>query len=202
MGKWTPKFPHRRWKEGSHYVICDETGFKVTANETAYVTDKFSLQSKSMVIKRFVDTINPTAFFRKEGGFQPTDARLLRPEAPVTIGYISDADQIEDGDTSSPAGDISTAPQFLHTFEVSDTTITLRWCGALNPGSSPPSGFVIERELGIGGGFSTITTTTNGAASNYKDTALTTATTYNYRISAVNRDGTSVPSNEAAGTTD
>jgi hypothetical protein len=70
---------------------------------------------------------------------------------------------------------------------VSTSEIDLSWVAV----SSDPatSGYKIERESPIGGGFLTIVANTGSAGTTYADKNLIGGREYNYRISAINSDG-------------
>lgn len=75
---------------------------------------------------------------------------------------------------------------------VSATEIDLVW----NPVIANPSvtGYKIERESPLGGGFTTIVINTNSAAGSYNDTGLSPNTIYSYRVTAINSDGAGLSS--------
>ena len=184
------------------YTLCDVCGSKIRAKDAIKVRDKYSTQNGLVVCKADLDKTNPQAYnipMRKEKSITSKD--LLRSESPDNFVFISSVAEIEAGDSSDPTGRSPSAPRHLITGEVSTTTIELYWQGPLDPGSSGISGYKIERETPVGGGFSTVTANTNTGALYYKDTGLTTGTVYNYRVSAVNDTGTSAVSNTASNTT-
>jgi len=80
------------------------------------------------------------------------------------------------------------------------TTIDLEWNTPAD-GGSPITGYQIERESPIGGGFSVIIANTGNTLTTLSDSGLTDSTQYNYRISAINAIGTGLASNEADATT-
>lgn len=71
---------------------------------------------------------------------------------------------------------------------VSPSTIGLSWNAPTDNGGAGITGYKIERESPQGNGFSEIARV-NSAATTYTDTGLTPATSYNYRIFAINRIG-------------
>ena len=76
------------------------------------------------------------------------------------------------------------------------SSLTLGW----TDNSDSETGFVIERSLTSGSGYSTIYTTGVNATS-YVNTGLNDGTQYYYRVRATNAAGPSANSNEANGTT-
>jgi len=88
----------------------------------------------------------------------------------------------------------------LNETATSISTIDLEWNEPAD-GGSPITGYKIERESPIGGGFITIVADTGTTATTFEDTGLESETQYNYKVSAINPIGTGTASNEAAATT-
>lgn len=80
------------------------------------------------------------------------------------------------------------------------STIELVWI-IPDDGGSTITGYQIERESPIGGGFTTIVTYTGTTGTTFENTGLTPETQYNYRVSAINAEGLGPASDEAAATT-
>lgn len=83
---------------------------------------------------------------------------------------------------------------------VSSSQINLSWSEPGN-GGSPITGYKIERESPVGGGWSTIVADTGTTATTYSNTGLSASTQYNYRVSAINAIGTGTASIAANATT-
>jgi len=81
-----------------------------------------------------------------------------------------------------------------------DTTILLSW-NIPGDGGEPITGYTIERESPIGGGFTILVADTGSTETSFEDAALMPDTQYNYRVSAINSVGTGLASNEADATT-
>ncbi len=87
-------------------------------------------------------------------------------------------------------------PTSLGATAISASQINLSW----SDNSSNEDGFAIERKLGSGGSYVQIATTGSNIAT-YSDTGLSAATTYFYRVSSFNTDGSSIYSDEVSATT-
>ena len=90
--------------------------------------------------------------------------------------------------SNSPVSNLPIAPTMLVGVPASSTAIALSW----SDNSSNETGFVIERAASASGPFTQLARTAANVAQ-YVDISLTPATTYYYRITAVNDDGRSVP---------
>ncbi len=108
------------------------------------------------------------------------------------IGCVLVAPTEPDPPTSLSAIKNETAPH---------STIDLFWTAPADDGGAAITGYKIERESPVDGGWATLVADTGDATTTYSNTGLTTYTQYNYRVSAINSVGTGDPSNEANVTT-
>lgn len=88
------------------------------------------------------------------------------------------------------------APSALSTVATSASQINLTW----TDNATNETGFQIERSLTSQNGFSLLATTATGITS-YASTALSSNTTYYYRVRAVNAGGSSAYTSESSATT-
>jgi hypothetical protein len=184
-------------EDGYYYALCDICGRKMRVNEMKYT---YGTRGTLLVCPNDYEDPHPQDYIKSFK--EKPQPRLGRPEGPDTFHYIHTASEIEGGDTSNPTGRSPDTPDELKATATGSTTILLTWSFYGNPGSGPITGFKVERESPVGGGFSTVKADTESVALRYTDTGLTTATQYNYRVSAINRLGTGSASNEANDTTD
>jgi len=110
-----------------------------------------------------------------------------------SLGYEYDTDPPSTATPPEP-------PTVLTATTVSASQINLSWNPPANNGGSPITGYRIERAMGTGGGWNSITNVSDSVNS-YSDRFLTDNTTYSYRVFASNFVGESGPSNSASATT-
>jgi hypothetical protein len=80
---------------------------------------------------------------------------------------------------------------------IDSADIDLSWTAPIFVGYDPITGYKIERESPIGGGFTTIVGNTFSTSTTYTDNTITPGQEYNYRVRALNSYGESLPSNES-----
>ncbi|WP_268541867.1 fibronectin type III domain-containing protein, partial [Candidatus Nitrosotenuis cloacae] len=93
------------------------------------------------------------------------------------------------------------APTGLGATAASSSQINLSWTAPADNGGSAITGYKIERESPVGGGWSTLVANTGSTGTTYSNTGLTASTQYNYRVSAINGVGTGTASNTASADT-
>ena len=123
---------------------------------------------------------------------------------PVLIEEVKDTEGGDRGlvttNPDTPTFNVPDALASLTAIAVSLSQIDLSWTAPADNGS-PITGYQIERESPIGGGFVTIVADTGSTLTTFNDIGLADSTQYNYRVSAINAIGTGPTSNEADATT-
>ena len=142
----------------------------------------------------------PTTTTYTDGGLRPVTTRYYRVAAmsAAGLGEWSRVDQATTESTrpSAPIG-LSVVPGARRTDQ-----LLLTWSAPADDGGSPITGYRIERSTSRGGGWIIHVASTGSAATIYTDSNLGPATTWFYRVSAINSRGASSLSNVAEGTTD
>lgn len=185
-----------------YYVICDVCGCKLRAKDAIQINDRYNTLHKMVVCRKDADKANPQE--RLGTTVKPRQEKplkLVRPEnETATYVYAGTAAEIESPASSASNGRSAGAPQHLTVSGATASSVELEWYGPDDAGSSPASGYRIQRESPVGGGFSTLETVTQ-AALYYKDETVSASTQYNYRVAIVNDAGVGADSDSAAVTT-
>lgn len=92
-------------------------------------------------------------------------------------------------------------PTGLSATSVSQSQIFLSWTVPADNGGESITGYKIEYETPVGGGWSTLVADTGTTSTNRTIGGLTGSTQYNFRVSAINLLGAGNPSNTADATT-
>ncbi len=185
--------------DGAYYIICDVCGRKIRRREAVMGT---ALTQKGLLLcQRDYDEDNQQSYVRGIRDRYNVRGYDFRGESTDVFEYIDSPDEIETGNVSNPAGRNPDAPTDLKAFPESASQIDLQWRITGSPGSTPICGYKIERESPVSGGFSVLVANTGYPSTYHQDKTVASGTQYNYRISAINANGTGDASNEANTTT-
>ena len=144
-----------------------------------------------------VANTNSTATTYAHTGLASGDTRHYRVSAINTngTGTASNVDSATTG-TTAPG-----APTGLTATASGTTAIDLSWSAPASTGGSAITGYKIEVSSNGTSGWTDQVANTNSTATTYAHTGLAAGTTRHYRVSAINANGTGVPSNVANATT-
>jgi len=110
-----------------------------------------------------------------------------------TIDWVNTPSTTNTNNSTAPS-----TPTNLSAWGMSSSTIVLSWNAPVN---YTVTGYKIERSLDGGNTWSTAVSNTNTTITAYTDSGLASHTTYYYRVSAINKIGTSTASSATYGTT-
>ena len=99
-------------------------------------------------------------------------------------------------------GGVPTEPRNLTAAERGSSRIDLSWSAPRDDGGSRITGYKIEVSSNGGQSWSVRVSNTRSSSTTYSHTGLESGTTWHYRVSAINSEGTGEPSNVASATTD
>ena len=142
----------------------------------------------------------PTTTTYTNDGLRPATTRYYRVRAMSDAG-LGEWSRVAQATTettppSAPIG-LSVVPGAGRTDQ-----LLLTWSAPADDGGSPITGYRIERSATAGGGWIIHVASTGSTATIYTDSNLSPATTWFYRVSAINSRGTGPASNVDDGTTD
>ena len=131
-------------------------------------------------------------------GLTPGDTRHYRVSAINTngAGTASNVDSATTGTT------VPGAPTGLTAMASGTTAIDLSWSAPASTGGSAITGYKIESSSDGGSSWSDLVANTSNTTTTYAHTGLTPGTTRHFRVSAINANGTGLPSNVDSATTD
>ena len=130
-------------------------------------------------------------------GEQLVNTLITDPEEESDSSTIQDNNDNANNDTNiSPSTNIPGQPVDLQAIPISQNRINLSWSAPIDSGlSSPLLGYKIESKTSEESDYSILVTNTgNASITSYFHTGLTAELTYQYRVSAINSSGESVPS--------
>ncbi len=174
------------------------TGLGATTNSTTQITLDWTADanaSKYMIYQNGTNVVNSTTTSQAVTGLtQGTDYSF-------TISGVDSADSEGPQSDAVIGTTLPGAPSTLTATKETDAlTINLAWI-APTGGTAAITGYKIERESPVNGGFAVIVSDTGTTAVTYANTGLSQGTEYNYRISAINAGGTGAVSNTDSDTT-
>jgi len=163
--------------------FCDEF---IINSDRQEMDDAMAAIPDNFVNCAYVDTANLTL----QGDNLHFDSESLRK---LGSRYFDSWESARGNNGSIPAS--PAVPNKVITFDATPaaTTVALAWTAPVFDGESTITDYVIERKF-TGGNFSVVASGI-GAVTSHNDTGLAAATSYQYRISAINAIGASVASN-------
>ena len=169
----------------------------VSAQVTSPATGQCRRSGRTVTCTFGTLELNDTA----SGDIVVTVSENASPDIPFTA--VARADQLDrtpaDNDDSVTT-ELVAPPQRITNLRASGTSthIDLRWSTPGDNGN-PITRYELERKEGSGS-YAPVNPVPGVAATTYRDSQVTTGTTYTYQLSAVNADGNAAWSNEATAT--
>ena len=131
-------------------------------------------------------------------GLTPGDTRHYRVSA-INANGTGTASNVDSATTDAT---VPGAPTGLTAMASGTTAIDLSWSAPASTGGSAITGYKIESSSDGGSSWSDLVANTSNTTTTYARTGLTPGTTRHFRVSAINANGTGLPSNVDSATTD
>lgn len=185
-------------KDGSDTI---DLSWTAPASDGGSSITGYKIERESPTGNGFSDLVadtGTTATTYEDSGLSPGTQYNYRVSAINAIGTsdpsTADADTTDAVAPGAPTGLTATAD--------GANAIDLSWTAPASTGGAAITGYFIERETGIGNGWSTLVADTSSTGTTYEDSSVDPGTEYNYRVSAINSVGTGDPSTADDATTD
>ena len=146
-----------------------------------------------------VANTNSTATSYSHAGLAPGTTRHYRVSAINANGDVGPASNVDHATTGI---DTSGAPTNLTATANGSSRIDLSWAAPSNDGGSAVTGYRIQVSVPDDPTWTTLVDNTGSAATTYSHTNLPPASTWSYRVAAINASGTGPDSEPVTATTD
>jgi Fibronectin type III domain len=185
--------PGQSSRRGSFTVSGSVAGFSYGTNRFNYFSDG---EPNNASEEDFVEF----GFGNQGVGSSWNDCRNGCNRTNYIIEYGGEAgDTLQGASGTIPVRTAPTAPTSVSP-SAGELQATLSWTAPTSVGGTPITGYFVEYKAS-GGSWVTATSNTASASTSYTVTGLLGATTYTFRVSAINAAGTSSVSTESSGVT-
>ena len=179
-----------RWSAPASPGSTPITGYRVEVSRTG--TGSWST---------LVANTGSTATAYRHAPLQPNTTRYYRVAAINRAGNTGPWSDVAQATTEATVPGAPTGLRAVPGGVRGTDQIVLSWSAPVDDGGSPITGYRIERSSNRNAGWIIHVASTGSAAITYTDRNLSPATTWFYRVSAINSQGTGRASNVAEGTT-
>jgi len=167
------------YKAGEYLPALTGITAAYTGTSTIYTTTPLNNLKTDLTVKAQYNNGNEITLSASEYTLSGT---LTVGTSTITVSYEGETDTFDVAVTENPPS----TPANVTATAVSSSSITVSW-----PAVSRASSYIVYRSTYSGGPYSEVGTPTD---TSYTDTGLTAATTYYYRVAAVNTGGNSAQS--------
>lgn len=177
------------------YFICDVCQGKFLVSQSYYISDPNSQQYGFLVCHKDKDKVWDLRHRQRHVDLTAPDPRYVRIERTSQFETLDQTSMIETGVSQILVGFVPEPPS---NFFLIDATAgqTLFGFSLTLVGSASVTGYRIERESPIGGGYSVLTTNNMKQNTQVLDNTTISGYTYGYRLKAINLYGSSDYSTE------
>ncbi len=175
--RYIPKHPPSR---DMRHVICDVCGFKFHMKDTVKINDKYNRLYGLIVCKADADRTNAQDRpFNLNNETIIANPTYVRPRQDLTYIANSQDDRVPGAPTN---GQALSNPFYSY--------IDLYWDAPTDNGSSPITGYIVQRAEPQLSTYVTVVSDTETSSTYYSDTSADIATSYSFRVAAINGFGT------------